>query len=1681
MTVPGGIGEPVFTLDTLLRRVAARNPGAIALVAPGRVALDFAGLVDQVGAVRAALEASDLGPADRVAVALPQGPEMAVAVLGVASARPCLPLNPGSRAEELAPYLAEAGTRALIVPRAGAHAARAAAQAAGLRVLTVDVPAGAPAGRFDLSDDAIGPSPSPAGQKGGAAAAPRSEDVALVLPTSGTTSRPKRVPLSHANLCASARSIASTLALGSGDRALITMPLFHVHGLLMWLATLGSGGSAACPPAFDPARFAAWLEELRPTWYSAVPTIHHAVVALAGLDRAHAARFGLRFIRSSSAPLPPKLGAELEALFGAPVVEAYGMTEASHQVASNPLPPGERRPGSVGRPAGAEVAIVDETGRPLPAGSHGEVVIRGEGVTGGYEEMAPARDADGWLRTGDLGRLDPDGYLHLAGRLKELVNRGGEKIAPREVEEALSAHPAVAEAIVFPAPHPTLGEDVVAAVVLRPGASATAQDLRAHVRARLADHKVPGQLRLVERIPTLPTGKIQRSRLAEHLGLTMSHSHGTAAQPATPTEVALAGIWSDVLGVPVGSSDDFFALGGDSLRAAIIAARAAAALRVPVLAPALFEASTVAALAARLDAAPRFVEAADAPSPRSGDEPAPLSRAQQRLWLFETVEPGTGVYNEPTAWRLRGPLDEAALQHALDDVVARHEALRTTFAARDGSPVQQVGPPRRLALDRRDLSQVPERDRAAGVKDLLEATAARPFDLANDLLLRALLVRLAPQEHVLLLVVHHLAIDGWSRRVLVRDFGGCYAARRAATASASALARLPLQPADLAIWEQAQLSGDTMAASRAYWRRQLEGAPPALELPADRPRPFRASHRGGVAVRSLPAGLLGGLESLARGERVTLFMALFAGFAAIAHRYTGADDLVVGVPSVGRTRPETEAMVGFFVNTLPLRVDLAGDPSARELMARVRRTVLDAQAHEQLPFEQILNEVRIARRPDRAPLVQVMFGYDSAGDAVLELAGLAVEPHPAHPGTAKFDLSIDARVTATGLELSATYSTDLFDEDRMIRLLEHLEVLLAGMVANPAAGLSSLPLMAAPERQRVLVGENRSAHTYAGPDTIHGLVEAQVARAPDAVAIVAGGESLTYREVNARANRLARHLRAVGVGPERMVGVCLHRSPRLVVALLAVLKAGGAYVPLDPALPAERIRLLLADSGARVALTETALAEHLGSDLERIIRVDDEPAPWADLPDGDLGSGAGPDTLAFILYTSGSTGRPKGVLCVHRAFVNYLACVMETFAFGPSDIMLPRTSIGFDSSVRELFGTLAAGARMVLLDDRAVRDPAALVAGARAAGATVLTVVPSLLRAIAEVTETSRGPITSLRLLHIGGEPLFGPDVRRAREHVAPRAQLVNHYGPTECAVNASYHLIRPGDETRAAVPLGVPVWNTTLYVLDARGAPVPLGIPGELWVGGVCVARGYHGSPELTAERFVPDPFDPAPGARMYRTGDVVCRRADGSLEMLGRADFQVKVRGNRVELEEVEAMIRRWPGVQDVVVTLWPAGTPDTDLAAYVVPAAGQRVEAADVRGHLRATLPGYMVPRYIDVIAALPRTPARKVDRAALPAPSQDAGAVTDGHVAPRTRTEGEVAAIWEELLETGPVGALADFFDLGGHSLLALRVLARIGERLGVELEMRVLFDAPTVEALAGAIDAARSGAAPRRSR
>ena len=1048
---------------------------------------------------------------------------------------------------------------------------------------------------------------------------------------------------------------------------------------------------------------------------------------------------------------------------------------------------------------------------------------------------------------------------------------------------------------------------------------------------------------------------------------------------------------------------------------------------------------------------------------RDPAEPCPLAATQQRLWFLDRLNPGSAVYNEPSALRLEGALDAAALGRALDEIVARHEVLRTVFTVVHGEPRQVVQPPRSLVLDAVDFSALADAARSAEVARVLTEVATRPFDLTADLMLRACLIRLTPEEYILLLVKHHIASDSWSASVLWSELEALYAAF--STGKPSPLPPLPIQYADFALWQRRWLEDGVLERQIAYWRGKLDGVPPELGLRGDRPRPEVQTHRGDRVSRLLPIELAESLKALGQAEGATLFMVLLTALAVLLYRYTGRDDLIIATPVAGRTRLEIEPLIGFFVGTLPLRVSLGDQPTARELLDRVRKTALEAYANQDVPFDRLVEALAPERSRNRSPLVQVLLALQNARGALPALRGLRISRVPVGTETAKFDLSVHVMETSWGLDVTAIHSAELFDAGTIARLLEHLEILLGAIVANPDCRVSMLPMLGASERQQLLVEWNRTEHDSARPATIHGMVAAQIARTPAAPAVVHQGTTLSYAELGGRARALAQRLREMGVGREVLVAVCLPRSPALVVALLGVLEAGGAYVPLDPDHPDERLRLVLEDARAGIVLTDETQRRRLGEGPWRAVYVDGETATEGLLH----GASHTPDDsahLAYVAYTSGSTGRPKGVLCTHGGAANYLAFVLDTYGLGVQDVVLPRSSVAFDASVREIFGTLAAGALLVFLDDGQVRDPRTLLAGVRAHGATILTVVPSLLRALITEAEAT-GPVPSLRLLLVAGEPLLALDVERAREHLAPRAEVVNQYGPTECTIISTFHVARPEVDHRHVVPIGRPVWNARLFVLDAHREPVPIGVPGELYIGGVGVARGYLGAPGLTAERFPPDPFSNRPGARMYRTGDVVRYLPDGTLEILGRRDNQVKVRGNRIELEEIEAVLRRCPGVREAVVALWPPGDAEGDLAAYVVPDAPETLSAHAVRAHARAHLPRYMEPRYIELLRALPLTSIGKMDRVALPPPGS--GNQSDrAYVLPRIPLEWQIARVWEEILGVRPVGATDDFFELGGHSLLAVRMMQGLERECGRSLPLTALFTVPTVEGLARAL-------------
>jgi aspartate racemase len=1053
--------------------------------------------------------------------------------------------------------------------------------------------------------------------------------------------------------------------------------------------------------------------------------------------------------------------------------------------------------------------------------------------------------------------------------------------------------------------------------------------------------------------------------------------------------------------------------------------------------------------------------AVGAPSiPRRGTSaPCPASFAQEEIWLFDQLVPQSAVFHIAQAVDLRGRLDRGALQEALDVVVARHEALRTTLQAIDGRPFQVIAPPRPVSLTLVELEDG-ARSGPEDVQRRLVEDARRPFDLTRDLMLRVTLFRLHAEHHVLLLTMHHVASDGWSVGLLFRELTECYAA--CSSGRRPALQDLPIQYADYAQWQRDRQRGPALEQELAYWKRQLAHLTP-LRLPTDRPRPVRQTYGGAREPFRIPAEAAAALKALSRQERVTTFMTLLAAFLTLLHRYTGQDDIAVGSPIAGRTRVELEEVIGLVVNTLVLRADLSGNPTFRQLLARVREIALDAYAHLDLPFERLVQELRPARTLSQRPFFQVMLSVDNRPLESLTLPGLTAHTSAVGTDTSMCDLILYIQETAHGVVGRMEYDTALFDATTISRMLGHFEVLLAGIAADPDRPLSALPLLTESERRQVLVEWNDTRRDYPADRCIHELFEAQTAQTPHAVALAFEDAVLTYDELNRRANQLAHHLRALGVGPDVPVAICVERSLEMIVGLLGILKAGGAYVPLDPAYPRQRLAFLLGDTRAPVLLTQASLRVTLHEQGTRVLCLDADWPAIARETDATPVTLTTPEHLAYIMYTSGSTGQPKGVSVPHRAVVRLVK--NTTYARLTSDeVFLLLAPLAFDASTFEIWGSLLNGACLAIAPP-GVPSVAELAQVLRRHEVTTLWLNAAFFHQVVDEDIESLGPV---RQLLAGGDVLSVPHVMRVlRER--PGCQLVNGYGPTETTTFACCYPVRAPEQVGSSVPIGRPIANTRVYVLDRYREPVPIGVPGELYIGGDGVARGYLNRPELTAERFLSDPFGDAPDGRLYRTGDLVRYRPDGALEFLGRVDHQVKIRGFRIEPGEIESVLRLHPAVREAVVIAQQEAPGDKYLVAYLEARGAPDPSSDHLRQYLETRLPPYMIPSAFVQLTALPLTPTGKVDRQALPVFSRsDLLTHEPDSVGPRDAVEARLVEIWEDVLRVRPIGVTHDFFQLGGHSLLATQMVARIQKRFGKTIPLTVLFVAPTIAQLAAAL-------------
>jgi amino acid adenylation domain-containing protein len=1624
----------------LFEERARERPDAVALQGMGE-SLTYRELAARAESLARHLRRSGVSPGDLVAVQLERSPDLVPALLGVWKAGAAyLPIDPAYPEERIA-YLLEDSGASFVLDR-----------------------------ESFLAGDGDEPLP-------GISSA---EDRAYVLYTSGSTGKPKGVEVSHGALANFLASMAALHGAGPEDTVLaVTTISFDIAALELYLP-LTTGGRIALADretAADGALLARAIEESGATLLQATPATWRMLLD-SGWPRQTAARPGLRLLCGGEA-LPRDLADRLLPA-GRELWNQYGPTETTVWSATGRVEPGV---GSVplGRPlANTSIHVLDRNLRPVPLGAPGEVWIGGAGVARGYLGR-PDLSADRFrpdpfggsgarlYRTGDLGRHRADGTLDYLGRIDHQVKLRGHRIELGEIEAHLRLHPAVAEAAVLLREERAGDARLVAYVVPRDGQAPEPGDLRAFLQGRLPEFMIPGAAVALDALPLTASGKVDRRALSR-IAPDPAAGAGGGVAPRTPEEELLAGIWSRVLGLSeVGVFDDFFTLGGHSLLATQVVMEMRDTFGVTLPVRSVFQAPTIAAQAGLLAAARSEEAGAPAsgpipPAPRAGS--IPLSFAQERLWFLDRLTPGGAAYNLPLALRVRGPLDPAALERAFAEAARRHEMLRTAFVERGGRPEQVIAPPDGWSLPVLDLSD--SLDPEAGARRMIAAEAAFPFDLARGPLLRASLLRLDDDEHVLLLTVHHIAADLWSLGVLVRELAALYAG--------SPLPELPVQYADFAVWQRGWLEGEALERQLAFWRERLAGAPPFLELPTDRPRPAAQSLRGATLPFSAGPELAGALAEFGRQRGATAFMTLTAALAVLFGRLANQDDVVLGAPIANRQRPELAGLIGMFVNTLAFRVPLAGSPAFSELLARVRSLALDAFAHQDVPFERLVEDLNPRRDLSRHPVFQVVLAMQNVPVGKLELpGGLVFEPLAVDSAATKFDLTFTLREEGGDLTGGIEYASDLFDAATVRRMAGHLRTLLAGLAASPESPVSELPLLSAEERRQILVDWNQTAAEFPREATLHELFAEQAARTPEAVAVVDGDFELTYGELARRAGFLARRLRAAGVGPESRVALATERSAGMIVGLLAILEAGGAYLPLDLGHPGERLAWMIRDAGASVLLTERRLQESLPAGLEAlaVVALDD--------PGSGGEKGAPPavpaDSLAYVMYTSGSTGAPKGVSVTHRNVVRLVRG--NNFAdLGPGQAWLQLAPVSFDAATLEIWAPLLNGGRLVLFPgQRPSLDAVAEVIARH--GVTSLWVTTGLFHQLVDHRLEGLAP---LRQVLTGGDVLSASHMRRVLEAL-PGIHLVAAYGPTEGTTFTTCFSIpepRQAATPFGTVPIGRPIANARVHVLDREMRPVPPGTAGELYVGGDGLARGYLGRPDLTAERFVPDPFAELAGERLYRTGDLVRYLPGGLLDFLGRLDDQVKIRGFRVEPGEVEALLSHHPEVRQAAVLVRPEAGGGKALVACVVPAlpsgpadgSGEDLTAR-LQRFLRDRLPEPMVPSAWLALEALPLTPNGKVDRRALASRVTAAGAAggRPPYVAPRTPLEERLVAACAEVLAVkggpspGPVGVHDNFFDLGGHSLLATQWAARLRDRWGIEVPLQMLFEAAHFSELA----------------
>ncbi|MGW1198622.1 amino acid adenylation domain-containing protein [Streptomyces sp. NPDC002536] len=1623
---------PTGTFPELFAARAAELPDAVAVL-DEHGSLTYRELDERANRLAHHLRDLGAGRDALVGLCVERSSEMVVGLLGIMKAGAAyLPLDPSYPADRLAYMLQDSGARLIVTQdrlRDGLPQTDA---------VFVDLVA-------DRERIAERPGTAPEVQ-----ASP--QDLAYVIYTSGSTGRPKGVLVSHAGIGNLAAVQIEHFDVTPGSRVLqfasasFDAAFWEICMGILTGAALVMGAKDTMLPGEPLAAYAA---EHGVTHATLTPATVAVLPEGRGLPEAATLVVAGE---ASTGDLVARWSA------GRRMINAYGPTESTVcATMSAPLSGAAVPP--IGTPiANTRIHILDDALQPVPAGVRGELYIAGAGLARGYHGR-PGLTAERFVanpfgapgermyRSGDVARWRADGTLEYLGRADDQVKIRGFRIELGEIEEALTRHPGVAQAVVIT--HNTNLLAYAAAAGQRP----TAEELKAHLAGSLPEYMVPAAVVVLDALPLTPNGKVDRRALPEPGAAPEQGADDAFAAPRNAVEETLAGVWADVLGVArVGIHDNFFdTLGGNSILSVRAVSRMRQALGIQLSPRVLFDAPTVAELAARV-APEESVEDAPIPSvPRTG--PLPMSFGQQRLWFLEDFDPGSAEYHTALGLRLTGELRADALRAAVGDLVARHESLRTTFGVVEGKGVQVVHGELAPEWSTADVSGVAADLREERLRELVRAEVARPYDLQAGPLVRVLLVRVSGNEHVCVLGMHHIVTDGWSTGVVSAELGAFYAAR--VQGRDADLPEVTVQYPDFAAWQRGRLEGGGLLDKQLeWWRERLAGIAP-LELPTDRPRPAVRSTAGAVYAFEVPAATVAGVRNLARGRGATLFMALTAAVKTVFARYTGQEDIAVGTASSGRGHKDLEQLVGFLVNTVVLRSHVDPQASFGELLGQVKETVLEAFAHEEVPFERLVEALQTERDTSRTPLIQAMVVLQNAPDGGVTFPGIEVADHPVHRDAAPFDLTVEFFEAGEALQARIGYSTALFDEATVARLAGHVNVLLASAAADPERAVSALPMLTDGEFEQVVREWNEAAQEPL-PGTFPELFAAQAAARPDAPAVEDEHGSLTYRELDERANRLAHHLRDLGAGRDALVGLCVERSTEMVVGLLGIMKAGAAYLPLDPNYPADRLAFMLQDAGARLVVTQEHLRDGLPETGAVLVDLVQDREAIAARPATAPETGLTADDLAYVIYTSGSTGTPKGVLVPHAGIGNLAAAEIDRLAVTPDSRVLQFASSSFDGAVMEVLMALPAGATLVL-------PPHGPVVGEALQHFLQERRITHTLLAPSAVATLDPQGLEGLRTLVVGGEASTGDLVARW----SAGRRMINAYGPTEATVCTTMSAPLSG---ATVPPIGTPLANTRVYLLDGALRPVPVGVPGELYIAGPHLARGYHGRAGLTAERFVADPFG-EPGSRMYRSGDVARWRADGTLEYLGRADDQVKIRGFRIELGEIETALSTHPDVQDAVVVAHQGTDGRRRLVAYLV--CGREPSTGELRSHLGGSLPDYMVPAVFVPLEKLPLTPSGKVDRRNLPEPEVQADQLGSEYVAPRTEVEEVLAGVWAEVLGVEKVGVHDNFFDLGGDSILSIQVVSR-ARQAGLRLTSKLMFVHQSVAALAPAVTPVADG-------